>query len=339
MIKVNLKTVPPKIDLDNEQYAAVNWEGSVLLIGVPGGGKTRCIQAISYNTSFNTLGTTFNAEAAREMRRRCSKLIEVRDIHSLSLRETGYLPTDSNGDPDFDSLLDSYIEYPMKHHYSTLILDELHTFSRDNWKIVQDLTPHRIFAVGDPYQLIYTFRGAYRGIFEDLEKWGCKVMYLHNNYRSSQAVVDVLEAVYKRGMIAKGPSSLNNSIGILAKTNQDLHNIEQLLLEANVAFESHIRGDKKIYGDNPHIFLYTIHASIGLEFDTSCVIDWYGEMNLEEINILYVGLSRARETCYVVRFPYTKPGLAQALLGSDCPAININDMIKELKKYEYSRRG
>lgn len=321
--------------LDAEQQAAVDYDGSVLLIALPGSGKTRCIQAKSFNAPALTLATTFNREAAAEMRRRCGP-IEVRTIHSLSLRETGVMPLDSSGGPDFDALIYDYLAYPHKSHYDLLLLDEGHTLSANHLHILKELTPSRIFSVADFCQQIYIWNGAYKGLFTDLEKWGCRVMYLYNNHRSNQDVVDVLEAVYNRHMVAKGPSELKGDIGILAKTNEELQVIEELLLRAEVSFESHIRENyqekaiKRVYGKSPHIFLYTIHSSIGLEFDKVFVMDWYGRLTVEEVNVLYVGLSRARVACHLVNFYRSSPGLGQVLLKGKCPVLDFSGLLRRL---------
>ncbi|MFP4657242.1 MAG: ATP-dependent helicase, partial [Desulfonatronovibrionaceae bacterium] len=79
--------------------------------------------------------------------------------------------------------------------FTHVLVDEVQDLSRLQLKLVSQLVPengHGFFAIGDPKQSIYSFRGAERDVRGFLEEiWpGLKVVGLEENYRSAQKILD-----------------------------------------------------------------------------------------------------------------------------------------------------
>jgi ATP-dependent helicase/nuclease subunit A len=69
----------------------------------------------------------------------------------------------------------------------------------------QDLTPGKLFFVGDEKQSIYRFRGADVSVFRSLQKeLGGRELPLKTNYRSAPALIDAFNAIF--GGSASGPA-------------------------------------------------------------------------------------------------------------------------------------
>lgn len=82
-----------------------------------------------------------------------------------------------------------------------IMIDESQDNNENNWAIVEKLSElnGNLFAVGDPDQSIYGWRGANPQLFNDFDKLhtGCKDIILDINYRSLQSILTASDYVVK----------------------------------------------------------------------------------------------------------------------------------------------
>jgi len=87
--------------------------------------------------------------------------------------------------------------------FNYIMVDEFQDTNKLQAEIVYLLgkTHHNVMAVGDDTQSIYSFRGAYYKNMFDFPKVfaKCKIVKLEHNYRSSQQILDVANAVIEAG--------------------------------------------------------------------------------------------------------------------------------------------
>lgn len=113
---------------------------------------------------------------------------------------------------DFDDLLVETVRLFELHpdaleryqdRYTYLLVDEYQDTNRAQYSIVKQLAAKRrnLFTVGDADQSVYSWRGAdVRNILQFEKDYPeAKVILLEQNYRSSQAILDVASAVIKGG--------------------------------------------------------------------------------------------------------------------------------------------
>jgi len=117
---------------------------------------------------------------------------------------------------DFDDLLCETLrlfdQHPpvlasYQHRYTHILVDEYQDTNRAQYLLVRQLaTLHRnLFVVGDEDQSVYSWRGAdVRNIlqFED-DYPDAEVILLEQNYRSTRAILDVAQAIIRRGTTRK----------------------------------------------------------------------------------------------------------------------------------------
>ncbi len=114
----------------------------------------------------------------------------------------------ANNARDFDDLLmhtvrllrdqpDLLMKYQNRYHH--ILVDEFQDTNMAQYRLVQMLAGERrnLFAVGDPDQSIYAFRGAdYRNVKRFRESYpDAQVILLEENYRSHQAILDAAMGV------------------------------------------------------------------------------------------------------------------------------------------------
>ncbi len=82
-----------------------------------------------------------------------------------------------------------------KNKFNYILVDEFQDTNEDQFELINHLVKEKqnIFIVGDPDQMIYSWRGSYSNIFEDFEKIypKNKKIILEKNYRSSQNILDI----------------------------------------------------------------------------------------------------------------------------------------------------
>lgn len=198
--------VAPGGVLTDEQEAAVTWEGGpVLVVAGPGTGKTRTLVAraerLLGRETGGVLVLTFTNRAADEVRSRLGDpggRARVTTFHALALAEwnrwraaRGLAPLvvvdrDAAGPPagvaagdwcDLDGLVRGLVRVlrddpeaarALRVRYPHVLVDEFQDISPDQFALLRLLCPDgsRPFAVGDPDQTIYAFRGSDPRAFE-----------------------------------------------------------------------------------------------------------------------------------------------------------------------------
>jgi len=116
----------------------------------------------------------------------------------------------ANNRMDYDDLLINLVELLRKHKdvrerlsakYQYIMVDEYQDTNKLQSEIVKMLTAvhSNIMVVGDDAQCIYSFRGSTIENILSFEKEfpGCKVITLEENYRSTQQILDLANAVLK----------------------------------------------------------------------------------------------------------------------------------------------
>ncbi len=106
---------------------------------------------------------------------------------------------------DYADLLDSWLSRLQSDFYSSrythVLVDEVQDLSRLQTKILEYLLPsngHGLFAIGDPAQSIYSFRGAIKDIKKELEQcWPeLDTIYLNKNYRSKHNLLNFSTSLF-----------------------------------------------------------------------------------------------------------------------------------------------
>ena len=206
---------------------------------------------------------------------------------------------------DKQPILDLFKKYPDKiPKYDYILVDEFQDVNSTQVEFIDILSPKNLFAVGDPRQSIYGWRGSdVRFILNFEEKYeNSERVALTKNYRSTKAIVDLinvsieqmqlpnLEAVNKgekdirllrfdaepaefefvlQGIInAKVPK---NEIFVLARTNRQLNDFSLLLKQRNI---SHIlrNEDSEEEVMEGKVTLATVHGIKGMEAEMVFVI-------------------------------------------------------------------
>ncbi len=202
------------------QAEAVAWEGGpILVVAGPGAGKTRTLVAraerLARTDPGGVLVITFTNRAAEEVRARLQGLakgVRVSTFHAFALAEwnrwratRGLCPIrvvergqQATGEDvcDLDGLVSGLVrvldEDPkaasaLRARYRHVLVDEFQDISPDQYTLVRLLCPDGagLFAVGDPDQTIYAFRGSDPRVFERFqEDWpGTRVFILAQTHR------------------------------------------------------------------------------------------------------------------------------------------------------------
>ncbi len=113
--------------------------------------------------------------------------------------------------PHFVSLLrdDIALRQTLLSAVKYLFIDEFQDLNLVQYQLVQILAPRaRIFAIGDPDQAIYGFRGSKPDyFFKFIEEFGARNLFLTRNYRSAPVILKAAEAVINRN-----PSTMRQSL-------------------------------------------------------------------------------------------------------------------------------
>ncbi len=217
----------------------------------------------------------------------------------------------TNGLRDFaDQIIDT-INLFEKHpeiipKFSHILIDEYQDVNSIQIKLIDILNSENIFAVGDPRQSIFGWRGSdVRYLINFSEKYpNCQILMLTKNYRSTNAIVNLINSSIKEMGLIDLESSVNGEsdikllqfnnesaefefiiqkiissnisrkeIFVLARTNRQLVELSTLLHARRI---SHIiRSDelkKTSEARDQDITLATIHAIKGLEAEMVFVI-------------------------------------------------------------------
>lgn len=111
---------------------------------------------------------------------------------------------------DFDDLIicvnkifsiNEEVKLKWQNRFNYILVDEFQDTNEDQFELLNHLIKDKqnIFIVGDPDQMIYSWRGAYSNIFEDFQELypNHKKILLEKNYRSSQNILDVSNQLIK----------------------------------------------------------------------------------------------------------------------------------------------
>ncbi|MFH0876288.1 MAG: UvrD-helicase domain-containing protein [archaeon] len=186
--------------------------------------------------------------------------------------------------------------------YSHILVDEYQDVNDMQVELLDILNPQNFFAVGDPRQSIYGWRGSkVSHILGFSEKYpNCKILQLTENHRSTSNIVEMANAVIKPMRMPDLKARNNNGdpvaivshdneeselkfiiqsilsqdtqrseIFVLARTNKQLDVFEPLLLQAEIKYLKRTTEISKegLTPDNDMITLSTVHAIKGLEAD------------------------------------------------------------------------
>jgi DNA helicase-2/ATP-dependent DNA helicase PcrA len=234
---------------------------------------------------------------------------------------------------DYDDVLIKAIhEKGFNQRYSHILIDEFQDTNLIQLQLLKQLiqTDTHVFAVGDPDQSIYRFRGAIPNVVDVfIKRLHAKTYTLDINYRSDQNIILKANQVinknkerYKKVLIPysqqKGSISIKHyenifhealstisiiekhalkSVLITARTHERLFDIKRLIFE------------KDYYFSSDHVMILTIHQAKGLEFDHVFIIGMEeGVLPLgkylskeaieEERRLFFVAVTRARHNLF-----------------------------------------
>lgn len=132
---------------------------------------------------------------------------------------------------DFDDLinftykvLDEKLEIREKwqNKFDYVLVDEFQDTNYRQFELIKFLVKspkNNVFAVGDPNQTIYTWRGAYNEVFNDYMSAykKVKIYKLNQNYRSTEKII-----LAANSLITNNPNSFENSLVANNKNTQDV---------------------------------------------------------------------------------------------------------------------
>ncbi|NTV23396.1 MAG: UvrD-helicase domain-containing protein [Nanoarchaeota archaeon] len=191
--------------------------------------------------------------------------------------------------------------------FTHMLVDEYQDINSLQFALIQLLSPNNLFAVGDPRQSIYGWRGARIDYVLDFETHykDAKVLQLSTNYRSTKNIVSLCNTVIKPmklpdnvTMNADGESvsfvsqdsedaealficqsimSLDiprKEIFVLARTNKQIENISKHMDSHQIKYLKRTTDETKqnIAPTDEQVTLSAIHAIKGLEADYVYVI-------------------------------------------------------------------
>lgn len=295
--------------LDIEQEKPVQANKSVSVIAGPGSGKTRVLIAkaqLLASLSKSHIALTFTRNASKELRSR-SPQTQASTIHAFCYR---YIQHVQGG---YEQLLWDFLSINHKPKFDWVLIDESQDLTELEWEVCKTIVKPKghFFLVGDPCQHIYAwheepFRLGSTG-FNPIkickEEAQLTTFFLNNNYRSTTTIINQIEKIHRRGLVAKGVKGAIHGTAVLFRTNNQLNLVAYALDELGIKFSTKRRGlenpgDIRSKGINNNILLATIHCTKGLEFKKVICWDW-GERILER-NLHYVAASRAAQDFYLI---------------------------------------
>ena len=333
-----------KVELDSEQLEALNWEGNCLVTGPPGTGKTEVFNALGERHIGSAAFLPFTRAARAELQARLpSNQINIEGefykypdhnivVATINSFCQGYL---EKWPGSYSSQVSEFLKLKNKPTYDLVGVDEVQDLKPSHFEVIKAVKNGRLFAGGDPYQTIFTFGDAmgYK-IFEELKEVGCKEVLLHNDYRSGSDIVELLNHLYPREIVAKGPKTYGRD-AVFTRGHEELELISHKFLKEGIP---HIMRDRKgrdrrILGGG-NLYLMVAHACKGLGFDRVFQFDWYissrPDTNWEEeYNLLYVSVARASKEWYLVDSS-NRTFCSPYLMGSNYNQLVMAEVLKLL---------
>lgn len=125
---------------------------------------------------------------------------------------------------DFDDLIKNIVKLLPKIEYRPkwIIIDEFQDTDERQMAFIRGLasTETRLFAVGDPNQIIYSWRGSNQRIFDLFAReYGATQLSLPENYRSSTTILEVAKCFLKSGSDLSGIREPGNKINVKCHYN------------------------------------------------------------------------------------------------------------------------
>ncbi|MFN2267679.1 MAG: UvrD-helicase domain-containing protein [Desulfonatronovibrio sp.] len=129
---------------------------------------------------------------------------------------------------DYNDLLEFWLEEiksgKFVKPFTHVLVDEVQDLSSLQFDLIKSLVPengHGFFAIGDHRQSIYGFRGALKDVKEVmLSSWpDLKVLYLIQNYRSSQNILDFSQSLYPEDIKLEARKDLTGKIYFFQAVN------------------------------------------------------------------------------------------------------------------------
>ncbi|MFW5990767.1 MAG: UvrD-helicase domain-containing protein [Candidatus Nanoarchaeia archaeon] len=200
-----------------------------------------------------------------------------------------------------DQLLEGlrFIEkYPYKAYFEHILVDEFQDVNEVQFRLLKAMNPENMFAVGDPRQSIYGWRGSKVDYIMNFENHfrEAKVIQLSTNYRSDKRIVNAgnrlikpmnlppLESVKKDGedivlinnsseeaeafFIAQSIVSQNlprKDIFVLVRTNKQAEYLAEVLQGHNIKVLKRTVEEQKPEATRDEVTISTVHAIKGLE--------------------------------------------------------------------------
>ena len=225
-------------------------------------------------------------------------------------------------------LLDVLEEYDEEiYDIDALFVDEFQDIDEIQFSVFEKVCARKKFYIGDFRQAIYGFNGAVEDVFERLAVANFKTYHLDTNYRSKQEIMDTADSFrdncnYNQ-KIADMKHLEHSPICCERGNGGSIYIIDnnQYCLSMNGSFGSDnariiIKGLLEKPGtmvlcrSNKQVRKLqtlgiencsTVHQAKGLEYDNVILCDIFVN-NEEELNVAYVGMTRARDELCVIDF-------------------------------------
>jgi len=211
-----------------------------------------------------------------------------------------------------------------------LFVDELQDIDYEQSFVFSRVQARKKFYIGDEKQMIYAFRGASPDIFDKIQE-GFTSYVLRNNYRSKQEIIDLAMNFYTQGTryLATGQRfncsdisfgapcdircarGLGGDIWVADPFGSCLHNSSKYvdLMPTLTSFINKrpmilCRTNRMVetIKNLGYLQVSTIHQAKGLEYDNVVLVDC--EINsIDDLNVMYVGETRARDGLFVASLP------------------------------------
>lgn len=260
----------------------------------------------------------------------------------LALEERYKAYKKENGLYDFGDypkyLLDIMLQYDEYiYDIDALFVDEFQDVDPDQFDVFTRVDTKKKFYIGDLKQSIYQFRGADGEVFDKLDDF--KQYNLQYNYRSYQAIIDFATEFYmsNRAALDMGiensitefvPTGRNNGLVTCARGDggevyvmyepswTDEYNCDKHTEKGSSTLEG-VAAFKYFMSLNPQVLCRTnkqvrelcasglnattIHQAKGLEYKNVLIVDFTVGTE-EDLNIAYVGLTRAEDKLMIISY-------------------------------------
>lgn len=211
--------------------------------------------------------------------------------------------------------------------YQLIIVDEFQDTDYKQLDFLKQMNSPQLLVVGDDWQAIYSFRGATVQPFLDFPLMfpGAKQFRLGDNYRSLEPIVRLGKRVIrksskqlKKKVLSMRKETEHKPVLAVEVEPESEHRFVEMLLtlklemqEIRILCRTNFQVSRWVRAGFPEEMVMTIHKSKGLEFET-VFLDLTGGWSRkgeeseggrfidEELRILYVGLTRAKDNLVVM---------------------------------------